>query len=142
MEKKGATLVAHGLLLVVDMFRFEKLEVWRESLAYARKVYKLADTLPRAELFGLNSQLKRAALSIPSNIAEGSGSSTTKDFSRYLDVSIKSTLETVSQLLFGEEMGYFKDENVRELYDEAETLVKRIQGLKKYLNREKGTIHG
>ena len=115
------------------MFRFEKLEVWSESINYAKKIYKLADTLPRSELFGLNSQLKRAALSIPSNIAEGSGGSTAKDFSHYLDISIKSTIETVSQLLFGREMGYFKQEGIKKLYDEAETLVKRIQGLKKYL---------
>ncbi|MEK7159875.1 MAG: four helix bundle protein [Patescibacteria group bacterium] len=115
------------------MFRFEKLEVWKESIDYAKNIYKLADALPRSELFGLNSQLKRAALSIPSNIAEGSGSSTTKDFSHYLDIAIKSTIETVSQLLFGREMGYFKDNDIKKLYEEAETLVKRIQSLKKYL---------
>lgn len=120
------------------MFRFEKLEVWNESIDYAKKIYKLADTLPRNELFGLNSQLKHAALSIPSNIAEGSGGSTTKDFSHYLDISIKSTTETVSQLLFGREMGYFKQEDVKKLYEEAETLVKRIQGLKKYLHKSEG----
>ena len=114
------------------MFRFEKLEVWKESIDYAKNIYKLADALPRSELFGLNSQLKRAALSIPSNIAEGSGSSTTKDFSHYLDIAIKSTIETVSQLLFGREMGYFKDNDIKKLYEEAETLVKRIQSLKKY----------
>ncbi|MCL6096691.1 MAG: four helix bundle protein [Patescibacteria group bacterium] len=117
------------------MFRFEKLEVWSESINYAKKIYKLADTLPRSELFGLNSQLKRAALSIPSNIAEGSGGSTTKDFSHYLDISIKSTIETVSQLFFGREMGYFKQEDIKKLYEEAETLVKRIQSLKKYLHK-------
>ena len=115
------------------MFRFEKLEVWKESIDYAKNIYKLADALPRSELFGLNSQLKRAALSIPSNIAEGSGSSTTKDFSHFLDIAIKSTIETVSQLLFGREMGYFKDNDIKKLYEEAETLVKRIQSLKKYL---------
>ena len=115
------------------MFRFEKLEVWKESIDYAKNIYKLADALPRSELFGLNSQLFSAALSIPSNIAEGSGSSTTKDFSHYLDIAIKSTIETVSQLLFGREMGYFKDNDIKKLYEEAETLVKRIQSLKKYL---------
>jgi four helix bundle protein len=116
-----------------DMFRFEKLEVWHLSIQYSKKVYLVADTFPKSEMFGLIAQIKRAALSISSNIAEGSGSATTKDFCNFLDIAIKSTIETVSQLKFAVEMGYMKESETNELYDYAETLVKRIQGLKKYL---------
>lgn len=119
------------------MFRFEKLDVWQDSIQYAKNIYKLSDTLPKSEMFGLNSQLKRAALSISSNIAEGTGSTTTKDFSHYLDVSIKSAIETVSQLLFGRAMNYFTDESVSPLYNKAEILIKRIQSLKKSLYRKR-----
>lgn len=119
------------------MFRFEKLEIWKMAIDYANKVYDVSEALPKNELFGLTSQLKRAALSISSNIAEGSGSSSTKDFSHYLDISIKSTIETVSQLHFAQRRKYIKSAIVAELYDEAEILVKRIQGLKLYLKNHR-----
>lgn len=119
------------------MFRFEKLEVWREAMKYASKVYDLTEKFPKEELFGLTSQLRRAALSIPSNIAEGSGASTVKDFSHSLDIAIKSTIETVSELLFAQLRGYVGGETVRLLYEEAEVLVKRIQGLKRYLKKSR-----
>lgn len=117
------------------MFRFEKLEVWREAMDYTNKVYDITETFPKSELSGLTSQLKRASLSIPSNIAEGSGSSSLKDFSHSLDIAIKSAIETVSELFFARMRGYIKEQKVRELYDEAEILIKRIQGLKQYLRK-------
>lgn len=115
------------------MFRFEKLEIWHQSIRYSKNIYLIADTLPKNEEFGLKSQIKRAALSISSNIAEGSGSSTNKDFSHFLDIAIKSTIETVSQLKFGQEMNYFRNTDVEKLYDQAEVLIKRIQAFKKSL---------
>lgn len=115
------------------MFRFEKLEIWHESIKYSKNIYKISETLPNNEQFGLKPQIKRAALSISSNIAEGSGSASSKDFSRFLDIAIKSTIETVSQLLFGKEMNYFIEKDVLVLYDQAELLIKRIQSFKKSL---------
>lgn len=115
------------------MFRFEKLEIWHQSIACGKRIYRISESLPRNEEFGLKSQIKRAALSISSNIAEGSGSSTKKDFSHFLDIAIKSAIETVSQLKFGQEMKYFTSLEVNKLYDEAEVLIKRIQALKKSL---------
>lgn len=115
------------------MFRFEKLEIWHEAIKYSKDIYKIAESLPRNEEFGLKSQIKRASLSISSNIAEGSGSSTQKDFAHFLDISIKSTIETTSQLLFGKEMNYFEANEIKILYDNAELLIKRIQAFKKSL---------
>jgi four helix bundle protein len=115
------------------MFRFETLEIWHESISYSKDIYKIAETLPSNEEFGLKSQIKRAALSISSNIAEGSGSSSKKDFCHFLDIAIKSTIETVSQLKFGKEMGYFENKNIDTLYNKAEVLIKRIQAFKKSL---------
>lgn len=94
------------------MFRFEKLEIWHQSIRYSKNIYLIADTLPKAE---------------------GSGSSTNKDFSHFLDIAIKSTIETVSQLKFGQEMNYFRNTDVEKLYDQAEVLIKRIQAFKKSL---------
>ncbi len=121
------------------MFRFEKLEVWKESILYTKNIYKIAKSFPRSEQFALTSQLKRASISISSNIAEGSGSSSLKDFSNYLDIAIKSTIETVSQLFLAVELKYIKEEVLKPVYNEAEILVKRIQGLKKYLRKSRKT---
>ncbi|MEK7605495.1 MAG: four helix bundle protein [Patescibacteria group bacterium] len=121
-----------------DKFRFEKLLIWKDAIVYAKKVYIVADKLPKEELYGLISQLKRAGLSISSNIAEGSGSTTVNDFCHYLDIAIKSTIETVSQLLFAVEMGYLKETDVQLLYDEAQILIKRIQSFKKSLKNPRG----
>lgn len=115
------------------MFRFEKLEVWKMSIEYAKKIYSICDQLPRNEEFGLKSQLKRAALSISSNIAEGSASSSNKDFCNFLDIAIKSTIETVSQLFFAKEMNYINNQIVKDLYSEAEILVKKLYALKDYI---------
>lgn len=106
------------------------------SIQYSKNIYTLADSFPKSEMFGLIMQIKRAALSISSNIAEGSGSSTTKDFSHFLDIAIKSTIETVSQLFFAKEMGYITEKALYSHYEEAEILVKRIQGLKQYLKKK------
>lgn len=117
------------------MFRFEKLEVWNESVEYAKKIYILSEKLPKNEIYGLTAQIKRASLSISSNIAEGSGGASINDFCHYLNIAIKSTIETVSQLLFAKNMGYIKDYDIKYLYNEAELLVKRIQALKLYLRK-------
>ena len=109
------------------MFRFEKLEIWHESVTYGKNIYKIADKLPKNEEFGLRSQLKRAALSISSNIAEGSGSNSDKDFSHFLNIAVKSIIETVSQLKFGCEMRYLNLSEVDNLYRQAEILIKRIK---------------
>lgn len=82
------------------MFRFENLEIWRLAIEYANKIYDFTNTLPNEELFGLSSQLKRSAVSVSNNIAEGSGAGTKRDFRNFLDISVKSTLETISMLFF------------------------------------------
>ncbi len=119
----------------MSKFRFEDLEIWKESVKYGISIYEQTKKLPKEELFGLNSQLKRASLSISSNIAEGSGGDSVKDFCKFLDISIKSTLETVSQLIFAKEIGYLEESTVTQLHDTAEVLVKRIRGFKTYLKR-------
>lgn len=117
-------------------FRFQKLEIWEDSILYAKNIYLASDKLPKSELFGLISQIKRASLSISSNIAEGSGSTTSKDFAHFLDISIKSATETVSQLLFAKEMGYLTESDIFPLFKNAELLIKRIQSFKKSLRRK------
>ncbi len=115
------------------MFRFEKLEIWQLAIEYCLEIYSLTNKFPKQEQFGLVAQLKRAAVSISSNIAEGSGGTTTKDFINFLNIAIKSTLETVSQLLFCEKAGFLSKEKREHLYNKAEILIKKINAFKKSL---------
>ncbi len=114
------------------MFRFETLEIWKLAVAYGKRLYKIAEKFPKTETFALADQLKRAAVSVSNNIAEGSGG-TDKDFSNFLNISIKSILETVNILHFAQELGYIGLAAKNEHYEEAEILIKRIRAFKKTL---------
>lgn len=117
-------------------FRFENLDIWKESNLFISKIYSATKKFPRDELFSLTNQLRRSASSISANIAEGAGSSSKKDFSHYLDIAIKSIYETVAHLYLAREQKYITEDLRRQFYDEAEVLVKRIQAFKKWLNHK------
>ena len=113
------------------MFRFESLEIWNLAIEYGNKLYDIANNFPDREIYGLSSQLKRAAVSISSNIAEGSGANTDRDFANFLDISVKSTLETVSILFFAKLRKYINEAKRKELYEQAEKLIRKIRAFKK-----------
>ena len=108
-------------------FRFEHLEIWRLAIDYGEKVHGLTKRFPRSELFVLTSDLNRAALSVSANIAEGSGSDSNKEFVRFLNIALKSALETVSQLWVARRRGYITSDEFRDAYQDAELLVKKIR---------------
>jgi len=86
---------------------FRRLAAWEKSFNLAREVYRATETFPRAEVFGLTSQLQRAALSIPLNVAEGYGRGQhTKDFARFLAMARGSLYEVETCLLLAKELGY------------------------------------
>lgn len=115
------------------MFRFEELEIWKMAIEYADKCYNIADKFPKHEIFALGDQLRRAAVSIPNNIAEGSGG-TPKEFSNFLNISVRSTLETISILIMAERRVYISAEQRLTLYKEAEILIRRIRAFKNSIN--------
>ncbi|HSX40850.1 MAG TPA: four helix bundle protein [Candidatus Saccharimonadales bacterium] len=114
-------------------FRFEHLTIWTDANAFIGKIYKTTKKFPREELFSLTDQLRRSSSSIAANIAEGSGSTSRKDFCHYLDIAIKSLYETVSHLSLAKDQNYITEENRVDLYHDAEILVKKIQSFKKTL---------
>ena len=115
------------------MFRFEELEIWKLAIEYGNDLYNIADKFPSKEIYGLCSQLRRSAVSISNNIAEGSGASTDKDFCSFLDISVKSALETVNILYFAKIRGYINEEKRLELYENAEKIIRKIRSFKKTL---------
>lgn len=79
-------------------FKFENLQVWQRAIEYTELIYKISENFPKAEIFGLQSQLRRSAVSIALNIAEGSGRTTKKDFRKFLHDSLGSLRESVTAL--------------------------------------------
>ena len=105
------------------MHNFKKLKIWIESIELVSKSYQLTRSFPDFEKFGLTSQMNRCAISIPSNIAEGSSKSTDKHFNKYLEDSLGSAFEWETQLIIAFNEGYLSIEKFKEL----EQIIKQIQ---------------
>jgi len=90
------------------MFRFEKFDVWQKSADFASLVYRITAQFPDDERFGLTSQMRRASVSISSNIAEGCSRSTDKDFGRFVEIAYGSLMEVVSQAVIAKKHGLWQ----------------------------------
>ncbi len=119
------------------MFRFEKLDVWQKAGDFADRVYQITRTFPNEERFGLTSQMRRASVSISSNIAEGSGRSSDKDFARFVEIAYGSLMEVVSQTQVAFRQGFLDQAERDALYIKAEEVARMLSGLKASLLRSK-----
>jgi four helix bundle protein len=94
------------------MNNFKQLKVWQRGFDIAVQAFKLTETFPKEQRFGLGSQITRASVSIPSNVAEGSSRSSTKDYLRFLEIFLGSSYELETQLLIAEAVNY-GDKSIR-----------------------------
>jgi four helix bundle protein len=115
------------------MFNFEKLDVWQKAIDFAKLVYNETRAFPAEERFGLTNQLRRAAVSVLSNIAEGSSRSSKSDFARFLEIAAGSVFEVVSQGFIAQRQGFWSDVQFRRIYSDAEELSRMLSGLRKSL---------
>lgn len=104
---------------------FREIKIWQESLVLVKEVYEFSSKLPSEEKFGITSQVNRSAVSIPSNIAEGSGRTTNKEFIRFLEIAISSSYELETQLILAE---HLFDVSSKELIKNLNALQNRIGG--------------
>ena len=118
---------------MTSQFRFEKLNIWRESRALNQSVYKLTRAFPKDELFAMTSQLRRAATSIVSNIAEGSGRNSDKDFAHFLEQAYGSLMETASLIYLAKDESYVSDVELNSAKARIEKLAKGIASLNRSL---------
>ncbi len=88
------------------------LKVWQESMELVIQIYKISEGFPDHEIYGLSSQIRRAAVSIPSNIAEGAGRKSNKEFMRFLYISLGSLSEVETQLEISQRLGYINDNEI------------------------------
>ena len=121
--------------------KFRNLRVWQRSMSFVTEVYQLTQVFPKHELFGLTSQLRRAALSIPLNIAEGSGGNSSKEFARFLSIALKSTYETMTAIELSQRLGYSQQIQCEPLLDEADQIAAMITGLSKSIQNKHRTIY-
>lgn len=120
----------------LSMFTYESLDIWKLSINYAKTIYKVTDTFPKSEIYGLTNQLRRAAVSISANIAEGSGASTVNDRLHYLDIAVKSALETTSEIQIALELNYLNEEVRNQLYEKTEKIIRKIRSYKSFLRNK------
>ena len=111
------------------MSHFRKILVWQKSISLVTKIYKATNTFPKEEMFGLTSQIRRSSISIPSNIAEGSGRESTKDFLRFLYISLGSIFEIQTQLEIAKNIIYIKEEEFNNLYEDSREIERMLASL-------------
>lgn len=115
------------------MSNFRNLKIWKNGIALVLAAYKLARDPPPEEKYGLKCQITRAAVSIPTNIAEGSSRSGKKDFKRFLEIALGSAFELETQLILIQQMNFCNNEYIKELLDSLHEEQKMIRGFMKKL---------
>ena len=115
------------------MFNFEKLDTWKRAIDFADLVYSVSRAFPNDERFGLTNQMRRAAVSISSNLAEGTSRSSKNDFSRFIEVATGSLFEVVSQSFIANRQGFLNESDFQKLYAAAEEQSRMLSGLKRSL---------
>lgn len=116
------------------MRNFRDYDVWKRGISFSKGIYNLTKEFPDHEKFGLISQIRRASVSIPSNIAEGCSRRTEKDFARFVEIAQGSAFEVETLLVICNEVGYLSE-------DQLSLEVKELQVLQKSLNSLYGKLH-
>jgi len=112
-------------------YSFEKLEVWKLSKDFSVFIYKITEKFPSEERFGLMSQLRRAAVSIPTNISEGSGRTNKKDKAHLTQLSYSSLMEVLNLLIISNELRFINDEELTNLREKVEQISKKLSNLRR-----------
>ena len=113
--------------------KYRDLIAWQKSIEFAEKIYLMTKQFPMEERFGLAAQLKRSAVSIPSNIAEGAGRESKKEFSQFLSISMGSCFEAETQLILANKIGIIPNEELNNLLQASDEIQKILVSLKKSL---------
>jgi four helix bundle protein len=115
---------------VAEGFRFERIDAWRRTMAWTKHVYVATGRFAAKERMGLTSQLRRAAVSVPSNNAEGTGRISSVEFVRFLEIAYGSLMEAVCQCRLAADLGYLLESEHDSLRAEAEELARMLSGLR------------
>ncbi|MGA8807656.1 MAG: four helix bundle protein [Thermoanaerobaculia bacterium] len=119
---------------------YRRLEVWKEAMRLAVETYRVTQTFPRHELYGITSQIRRAAVSVPSNIAEGRGRGSKRDFCRFAMQARGSLFELQTQLTISATLQYATRESLAQLMKQSETVSRLLNGLIRYLTKGSDSV--
>lgn len=112
-----------------DIKSHKDLLVWQKAIKLVTQVYKLTDKFPKTEIYGITSQIRRCAVSIPSNIAEGKGRGSRADFGHFLVMARGSGCELETQLTIGENLGYITKQELGAILTELDEVMRMLNGL-------------
>jgi four helix bundle protein len=115
------------------MFNFEKLDVWHKAIEFADTVYSVTKGFPSDERFGLTNQMRRAAVSVSSNLAEGTSRSSRSDYARFVEIATGSLFEVISQSVISKRQGFLSEADYLRLYVAAEEQSRMLSGLRRSL---------
>lgn len=116
------------------MHNYKNLKIWHEAMDLATEIYSLTKLFPEQERYSLTNQIQRAAVSIPSNIAEGTSRSSQKEFKHYLTISMGSAFEVTTQVELSFRLGYINEQERNRILNSNELLQRKIQAFSKQLN--------
>ena len=108
---------------------YRDLEVWKSAVTFVKEIYLVTAQFPPAEIYGLTGQIRRAAVSIPSNIAEGQGRNSGKEFRQFLGIALGSVGEVETQLIIAKEIAYLNVEELNPLLERIDHIRKMLRGL-------------
>ena len=116
------------------VFYFEKLDVWKNSKSFAIEIYTATTDFPNEEKFGLVSQIRRAAVGIGANIAEGMSRNTNKDKSRFINIGFSSAIEVLNYLILARELDFLEEDQYTKLREMLEKITNQLNSLKNKLD--------
>lgn len=112
------------------IFSFEKLNVWIDSKEFVKSIYFITKEFPDQEKYGLTSQLRRASISIASNLAEGTSRKTNKDKAHYTTLSFSSLMEVLNQIIIAYELNFIKENDYQDIRNEIEKISNKLNALR------------
>ncbi len=112
------------------LFSFEKLEVWKNAIIFSKQIYEITLTFPDTEKFGLVSQIRRATISISSNIAEGSAKKSLKEQAKFTEIAFGSLLEVLNQIIIAKELKYINNETYILIRNDILQISRQLNALK------------
>src|SRR5256885_5809895 len=116
---------------------YRDLEVWQRSMRLAKRIYQVTEAFPTSERFGLTNQLRRASVSLASNLAEGHARAGPGEFSRIISISMGSLAELETQILLSTDLGYIDAQTSGEILAESDTIGKMLRGLAKSISQRR-----
>ena len=115
------------------MHQYKNLDMWQRSCQFTLSLYNITKNFPKEERFGITNQMRRASVSIPSNIAEGASRKSSKEFARYIEIAIGSAFELETQLLLSHQLDFIDENQFNDLTNNLEIIIKQMRKFKQTL---------